>query len=52
MKTLIELRKIAKERLASIVENMSDEELFGFDIRGSLDDKSRVHREILARIRV
>ena len=50
MKPLRELRKIAKERVAELILNMSDEELFGLGVIGTTDGMSRVHNEILARV--
>ena len=50
MKPIHVLRKIAKERVAEIILNLGDDELFGLDNQGSLDDMSRVHNEVLARV--
>jgi hypothetical protein len=50
LKPLHVLRKIARERIAEMILNMGDEELFGSDVRGTTDDMSRVHNEILARV--
>lgn len=50
MKPLHILRKIAKERVAEMILNLGDEELFGFSDCGNKEDMSRVHNELLARI--
>ena len=50
MKSLGQLRKIAKERVAEMILNLGDKELFGEDVCGTKEDMSRVHNELLARV--